>query len=481
MNLSKAALTIALLISQYGTAQTSNQDIVIGHKANIESKVLGETREIWISKPRGDTKSSTSRAVLYLLDGDSNFRHTTAIAEFLASSNRIPELLVVGILNTDRGRDLTPHSSSQDDLATVRTLGGANNFQVFFEDELFPFIEENHNTHPYRILIGHSLGGLFAIHTLTTRPELFNAYIAISPSLRWSDQALVTQAEQYFSSISSLPVDVYLTYANEGGESLSAIRKLSGILGEYSPQGFRWQFKHMPEEHHGSVALRSTYYGLESIFNGWSTHNALETYQIGGVDAVRRQYREGGQRFGYNRTLSNISLLQIANQLINLTELDDATRLVTEELDVTPPSYFLNLLADKYEEAGEPAKAVALYKQSLANNPSDQASKSRLEELGVDVSQIVNTVTVSTETLASYEGQYQLQPGFVLTIFLEGAKLYTQGTGQRATDLVPITDKLFSVTDGDAQMEFVRNGSGEVERLVLHQAGMEMAAPRIKD
>ena len=47
--------------------------------------------------------------------------------------------------------------------------------------ELIPKIEGQYRTQPFRIFAGHSLGGLFAVHTMLTRPDLFNAYIAVSP------------------------------------------------------------------------------------------------------------------------------------------------------------------------------------------------------------------------------------------------------------------------------------------------------------
>jgi predicted alpha/beta superfamily hydrolase len=52
-------------------------------------------------------------------------------------------------------------------------------------------IDRTYRSRPYRVLVGHSLGGLFAVYALMTRPDVFQGYIAISPALWWDDQSLV--------------------------------------------------------------------------------------------------------------------------------------------------------------------------------------------------------------------------------------------------------------------------------------------------
>ena len=186
------------ILSSYTVGQETNDAIIIGNKFQIESAVLDETREIWISTPQSYQISEESYPILILLDGDAHFHHTTGTVNFLAANDRIPEMIVVAIPNTDRTRDLTPASRNSDDIENNPTQGGADNFLRFIGEELMPYIDENYRTRPYRVLIGHSYGGLFAIHTLISQPEYFDAYIAISPSLQWSDQDLVAQAETFF-------------------------------------------------------------------------------------------------------------------------------------------------------------------------------------------------------------------------------------------------------------------------------------------
>lgn len=165
-----------------------------------EVSVFGEQRSFIVGLPASYEFSDTRYPVLYLLDGSQHFHYTTGITTFLSANQFIPQMIVIAVNNTDRRRDLTPPSQVPAEQQSMPTHGGADNFRRFLADELIPWVDQKYRTHPYKVLSGHSLGGLFAVHTLATQPDLFNAYIAISPSMQWNAQHLVKQAEQYFSS-----------------------------------------------------------------------------------------------------------------------------------------------------------------------------------------------------------------------------------------------------------------------------------------
>src|SRR6185436_8873933 len=166
------------------------------------SKILNEKRRIFIQTPAG-AKRYEAYPVLYLLDGEAQTNLVTGQVQYLSESYKvIPSLIVVAIENTDRTRDLTPtHSIIGPDgkpdtsaRAFGRTSGGGENFLRFMKEELMPYIESNYPTAPYKILSGHSLGGLMAISCLVNHPDYFNAFIAISPSLQWDNGVMLSQA-----------------------------------------------------------------------------------------------------------------------------------------------------------------------------------------------------------------------------------------------------------------------------------------------
>jgi predicted alpha/beta superfamily hydrolase len=205
---------------QAQTNQTQTNQIVIGSKDTIYSKILNEQRKIWIYVPSSpsDTvffKQSYRYPVIYLLDGDLHFSSVVGMIQQLSSVNGntiCPEMIVVGIPNTDRTRDLTPtHIDSYLELDSTfcKNSGGGRKFISFIEKELMPHIDSLYPTAPYRIFIGHSFGGLTVMNTLIHHTNLFNAYIAIEPSMWWDNQKLLNEAKTILTLI---PIQVFLCF-----------------------------------------------------------------------------------------------------------------------------------------------------------------------------------------------------------------------------------------------------------------------------
>ena len=471
--------SLSLSVSQ-AFADDSADVVSFGTRLVIESAILEESREIWVSTPYGYENSEETYPVLLLLDGITHFQHASTSAVHLARSNRIPGLIVVGLLSTDRGRDFTPPTTDPDEATEMESHGGADRFLEFLTQELLPEVDAQYRTRPHRILAGHSLGGLFATHTLVTSPDSFAGYIILSPSLDWSNQGLVDQTEDMLANTAELQADIYFSVANEGGETLGALRKITGMLGENTPRGLRWNFRHMPLEHHNSMTLTSLYFGLEAVFEGWSVPDYFSVYEVGGLESLERVYRDGGRRFGYDRELSSLTKLQLADDLITLNRIEEADAIVTGELDARPPAYFVNLLGEKYEASGNSERAIELYTLSLSSNPADAIAARRLAELGVDTSSLISTASVASELLQLYTGTYEPMPNVSLSIYMEDARLYSQVQGQRATELIPTSETRFSLRDADAEIEFIAEESQPASRLIIHQFGQEIVADRVE-
>ena len=151
-------------------AQDVGEDVVLGKLIRMESDVLGEERQIMVYLPRGYEQTTTKYPVLYVLDGRTHFQHASSTVNFLSRNGRIPQLIVVAIVNVDRTRDFTPTS-----MENRPESGGFDKFINYLQDELFPYVEKNYRTSPYRLLEGHSLGGMFSIHVLFKYPKMFQA------------------------------------------------------------------------------------------------------------------------------------------------------------------------------------------------------------------------------------------------------------------------------------------------------------------
>jgi len=234
------------------------------------------------------------------------------------------------------------------------------------------------------VLAGHSFGGLFAIHALTSRPKLFNAYIAIDPSLAWNQGAVVAQAESFFSKTKEFQADLYLTAANSGGTLPGGVRRLTDLLGEKAPAGFRWRFEWMKEETHASIPLRSMHQGLDAIFDGWHLTDPLELFDKGGIEAIQRHFRDGGVRCGYDRTTPPFTVSLAVAGLMRMGRLKEASEVLLHDPKAYPPPWNqLDALARAYSDLGNGERAAHYYILSLKQNPQNEWAKRKLAEMGV--------------------------------------------------------------------------------------------------
>src|SRR5687768_18290092 len=102
----RAALCALLVVLVSSVAAQPRQDTPV--PVQLQSKMLDETRTILVRTPASYAAGTRAYPVLYMTDGDRQIGHTAAVVDFLAREGRMPEVIVVGINNTDRTRDLTP-------------------------------------------------------------------------------------------------------------------------------------------------------------------------------------------------------------------------------------------------------------------------------------------------------------------------------------------------------------------------------------
>jgi hypothetical protein len=359
-------------------AKPTDAAVIIGERQIVHSTILGEDRTLLVHTPASYEKGSAVYPVLYLLDGEEHFHHTTGITTFLSAVGQAPEMIVVGVVNAgdSRERDLTP-TPRKDKPGT----GGAGKFLSFLKDELRPRIEGAYRTAPYRILVGHSLGSLFALHTLTRAPDTFNAYVAMSPSLWWDDKAVLHAAEKAFSSHKGLQAFLYMTMGNESGPMLGDATAFAAILKAKAPKGLEWDFKHLDRETHGSITHRSTYDALEKLFTGWEAPPEVKT-----VKALQAHHEALSEKFHFEVKLTEELLNGFAFRHFeqHRDEAMAAFKLSVELHPDSPGAYYT--LGEAYEEGGQLdlAKAnfeIAVRKATEASDPALPEMKAKLERV----------------------------------------------------------------------------------------------------
>lgn len=249
--MSALGLAALLLVPAAASAQSSTEALTIGETFTIESAVLGETRRINVYRPAiyGDS-AERALPVLYMPDGGigEDFLHIAGLVQVSTMNGTMRPVLLVGIENTQRRRDLTGPTQVAEDRAIAPEVGGSARFREFLRTELMPEVEARYRTTRERGIVGESLAGLFIVETFVLEPELFDVYMAFDPSLWWNSGALL-QAVPH-GAAAARGRTVYLASSSE--PSIAELtRKLAGMLD--SLPGVSLHYAPMSEETHATI------------------------------------------------------------------------------------------------------------------------------------------------------------------------------------------------------------------------------------
>lgn len=367
----KSLRTFAILISALlATGSLFAEPIAIGERETVFSKILDEERALSVYLPASYAGSQAAYPVVYVLDSGTRFLHTVGALESLANSGHIPAMIVVGVHNTNRTRDLTPpwtKGNGPEDWPegreqVIRAGGGANTFLRVFQEELIPHVEETYRTAPFRTLVGHSFGGLFAVNAFVTEPDIFDATLAISPSLWWDEGRSVEQAQELFEKKPELSGQLYLTIADEGGDMLEQFRNMTTLLRYRAPGALRWEGHLLDGEDHGSIPIPSVYSGFRFFFPRWRVPPFA---QQEGLQAVDQHYASLSSEYGYQISTPEGTINNLGYRALGTEDIETAIEIFQTNVDRHPTSANVyDSLGEAMEAAGRLEEALKLYQKA---------------------------------------------------------------------------------------------------------------------
>jgi len=361
-------LVLVLLISckskTNNKTENENNDatvasLAVGSNHIFKSKILNEDRPVIVSLPEGYSDSNSSYPVLYLTDGLQNIWHTIGTIEVLTRTGNIPPLIVVGIESVNRVRDFTITASENNSES-----GGGIKFLRFIEEELIPYIDTNYRTNSFKALEGHSLGGLFAAATLIEKPDLFDAYIIMSPSFWWNNREIISKGKEFFSANPTIEKALFFGVGTYEGGMREELKNFIDVIEEMKPSKLRYEHREMEKEGHMSSPLLSNYYGLKFIFSDMKFTEKLyadftDKDFINHEERVMTKYGESAKQSGEN-------YINLAFMLINQENLLGAITVLKRSVDAYPFDInLINLLANVYERNEDPESAILTYKEAI--------------------------------------------------------------------------------------------------------------------
>lgn len=401
-------LFIISFLSDYTYAQNDDK-IVLGKNDKIHSKILNEDRRIMVYVPNGEMRASTSKKypVVYLLDGDAHFYSVVGMIQQLSSVNGntiCPEMIVVGIPNTNRTRDLTPTHVDVDlpymDSTSSKPSGGGEQFMAFIEKELIPHIDSLYPTQPYKMLIGHSFGGLTVMNALINHTNLFNAYIAIDPSVWWDKTRFLQTTKKALTDKKYAGIYLYLGIANTMSEGMTlaklpndkspdnahirSIFELDNHLKANKQNQLKYKSKYYPTDDHSSVPLISEYDALHFIFNYYPiklTGKDFTDSTTALVNKFQKHFATLSKEFGYEIKPDEGLVNGMGYQALEQKYYKKAESFFKMNVENYPESFNVyDSYGDYFVAKKDTSKAVELFKKTLTIKENTETRK-KLEEL----------------------------------------------------------------------------------------------------
>lgn len=406
------SLLLVAVMTDVNAQTIKNSQIILGKTDSVNSKILKEKRTVWIYLPAGyDAAAKKQYPVIYLLDADWNFAGFAGMVHQLSEvigNTVVPPMIIVAIPNTDRTHDLTPTNSlfgpDGKKVDGFTTSGGGEKFTSFMEKELIPHIDSAYKTAPFKTLIGHSFGGLTVMNIVINHTNMFNAYVAIDPSMWWDGKKLLSQANEVMKQKKFEGKSLFLGIANTMPAEMDTLRvrkdtsgltghirsilELKNVLQQNPANGLNWNYKYYNGDSHGSVPLIAEYDGLHFLFSFYNFPQGFEAMlmdrntKIDIGTAFSKHYADISKRLGYIILPPEDMLNELGYYYLQAHIPGNAYSVFDLNIKNYPDSFSVyNSMGDYYDNQKNKAKAIEYYAMSLKikENPDTRKKLDKLQ------------------------------------------------------------------------------------------------------
>ena len=247
----------------------------------------GVDYDIYVRVPPDHASAQARYPLILLLDADYSFVLASNIVEHLADRmNQAPKAIVAAIAyrgaypdrhryRLERTRDYTPirFPTGGYGPAYQAQSGGGPRFLDMVERRALPLIDQRFRTLAgERTLVGHSYGGLFASWVLQERPDLFNRYLIVSPSLWYADRMILAREEALRTTRLPRRTTAYLAVGSweeqpqTGGHMVSELERFAGQLAARGDPNLVVKHRVFEDETHASIFPAAFSTGIRHLF-----------------------------------------------------------------------------------------------------------------------------------------------------------------------------------------------------------------------
>ena len=316
----------------------------------IQSDGLQESREIIVRTPPF-YKDGNEYPVVYVLDGEWNFEFVASYLDYMADNDALPQMIVTGVKNVNRNRDYVPRVDAHFD-----DTGGADTFLDFVKDEWVERVEQDYPASGERIIVGHSFGGVFSLHSFFKEPDLFDANLAFGASAWIGDQVLFDEANALFDEGDDLDSFVYMAVGeNDGGPTVPSSQGLAEIFENKAPASLNWTFDITSRTDHFSNFTMGLNDAFMALFPNWEFDDEVKAIgESGGAPGINSWFDEKRNDLGFRFHPSWFDLGVTALRLSRGEHGDAALALMEQLRGYYPDSaYVADFSGSVYENVGQ--------------------------------------------------------------------------------------------------------------------------------
>lgn len=345
----------------------------------FESKAFEAEREVHVYLPSSYTENKTQKyPTIYLFDGqfDALFDMTSGTMDYMSQVGEFNEYIIVGIKTTYRAREFTPmYTDEKTKEGWGETeIGQANLLEDHLQNEVFPLIEKTYRTQPFRLAIGHSLGGTFVLNSLLSKPEFFQAVIAISPNLMYDNEQINKRFDTYFKTHDTLKKFVYVTAGTVGSMENNfrkASENLDHIIKYYNPKDLEYHFKVLEGENHSTTPIYTINRAFSEMAKIWTISEEknealIKDETIPFVDDLKSFYSKLSEFTEYDVLPSVDQINTFGYDCLHYEKNDEALGVFNWALSLYPNNANLyDSTAEAYLKSGNNEEARRYYQKAL--------------------------------------------------------------------------------------------------------------------
>lgn len=351
---------IGIILLSFFESVMGQEEFARNLNLQFYSKILQENREVNIQLPDDYKATYYSYPVIFILDAEKNYTQVLERLNFMMDNHFIPKHIVIGVVNSDRMRDMTPEDSVLQ-KSIFPTKGGADHFISFLEDELIIELSKQYRLSTKRTIIGHNYSALLVTYAFIKRPDLFDRFLAFSPTLWWNNNAIVKELEVLLEKQSSLRKHFFLSFGEEAKKMLLACKSFIKLMDEKRPADLKWSYEWMPDLTHYDVYQRSLMNGMELMFKDYQ-YPSIHSFKEKGIALANSYQKSILLNYGRNEKLPYSLLESVCLELKDEKKYQKALSFLQFTLINYPQrgdAYFY--AGEVFEELGNYNKAVKFY------------------------------------------------------------------------------------------------------------------------